>query len=164
MKKLILFIGVILLAVSCGSEPKSDSSASGTQESETTEAAAGEATLEISGNDQMQYDKKELRVKAGQKVTLTLHHSGTMAKTAMGHNWVLLKQGTDKAAFAAEAISAVDNDYIPEGTDAVIVHTKVLGGGESTTITFDAPAAGEYEYICSFPGHYALMNGKFIVE
>src|SRR5690606_3945601 len=55
--------------------------------------------LTISGTDQMQFDKKELRVKAGQKVRLTLTHSGTMAKNAMGHNWVLLKEGVDLAAF-----------------------------------------------------------------
>ena len=40
----------------------------------------------------------------------------------------------------------------------------MLGGGEETTIEFEAPAKGEYTFICSFPGHYALMNGKFIVE
>ena len=41
---------------------------------------------------------------------------------------------------------------------------KLIGGGEETTVTFDAPAKGTYDFICSFPGHYALMKGKFIVE
>jgi azurin len=35
----------------------------------------------------------------------------------------------------------------------------VLGPGESETITFKLDAAGEYNFICSFPGHYALMKG-----
>jgi azurin len=40
----------------------------------------------------------------------------------------------------------------------------MIGGGESTVIEFVAPEAGTYTYICSFPGHYAMMKGKLIVE
>ena len=46
----------------------------------------------------------------------------------------------------------------------MIAHTDMVGGGESSTITFTAPAAGEYPYICSFPGHFGLMTGKLIVK
>ena len=66
------------------------------------------------------------------------------------------------ASFAQAAIQARDNDYIP--ADGFIIHTDLLGGGEETTIEFEAPEIGEYTFICSFPGHFALMNGKFIVE
>ena len=111
----------------------------------------------------MQFDKKQLKVKTGQKVTLTLKHNGKMTKEFMGHNWVLLKPGTDITAFATKAMEAKGNDYIPAG-DESIVYTKTIGGGESTSITFDAPEKGEYDFICSFPAHYALMKGKFIVE
>ncbi|MBT8261281.1 MAG: azurin, partial [Bacteroidia bacterium] len=38
------------------------------------------------------------------------------------------------------------------------------GGGQSTSVTFMAPEVGTYDFICSFPGHSALMKGKFIVE
>lgn len=133
---------------------------------ENPAAASGEVVeLTISGTDQMQFDKKELRVKAGQKVRLTLTHSGTMAKNAMGHNWVLLKEGVDLAAFGQKSATAMDNDYIPASEEgSIIAHTKMLGGGESDTIEFTAPAKGSYEYLCSFPGHYALMRGVLIVE
>ena len=171
MKNLILLTIVALVAFSCGNEPdKSTSSTAATSEKEApakeetaTTTDDGEVKLEIAGNDQMQFDKKELKVKAGQKVTLTLTHSGEMAMDVMGHNFVLLKPGTDLVAFATDAINAKDNDYIPE-SDAIIVHTKMLGGGETDTITFDAPEKGTYDFICTFPGHYALMQGKFIVE
>lgn len=123
------------------------------------------ATITIEGNDMMQYDLKTIEVTEGQTVKLTLKHVGEMAKTAMGHNWVLLKQGTDKAAFAGAAVTAIDNDYIPEDKkDEVIAYTKTLGGGEETSIEFEAPAVGEYEFICSFPGHYAMMTGTFTVK
>jgi azurin len=122
--------------------------------------------LVLNGTDAMQFDKKELKVKAGQTVKLTFKHVGKLPKTAMGHNFVLLQQGTDVATFGSLAAQARDTDYLPkEEKSSVIAHTKLLGGGESDTITFVAPKKkGTYPYICSFPGHYALMQGKFIVE
>lgn len=78
-----------------------------------------------------------------------------MTKEVMGHNLVILKKGTDISSFAEKALDANENNYIPSDI-AVIAHTKVIGGGESTTITFDAPAAVTYDFIYSFPAHYAL--------
>ncbi|WP_031530405.1 azurin [Dyadobacter crusticola] len=122
-------------------------------------------TIVIKGTDAMQFDVKEIKVKAGQKVKLTLTHSGKLAKTAMGHNWVLLKPGVDVATFGSKAAAARETEYIPASEKAsIIAHTKLVGGGESDTIEFTAPAKGTYTYICSFPGHYALMKGTFVVE
>jgi azurin len=119
----------------------------------------------IKGSDAMQFDLKEIKVKTGQKVKLTLTHSGKLAKAAMGHNWVLLKPGVDVAAFGSKAAAARETEYIPKSEEAnIIAHTKLVGGGESDTVEFTAPAKGTYTYICSFPGHYALMKGTFIVE
>jgi azurin len=80
----------------------------------------------------------------------------------MGHNFVLLTKGTDIAKFATAAMNAKATEYIP--SKGVIAHTKLIGGGESTTIKFTVSAKGTYDFICSFPGHYAMMKGKFIVE
>jgi azurin len=125
----------------------------------------GVVELTIEGNDQMKYNLDEMKVKAGSTVKLTLKHVGKMTKQQMGHNWVLLKQGTDIMEFGQKAAGAADNDYIPQAeTNKVIANTKTLGGGEKTTITFEAPEKGTYDFICSFPGHVALMKGKFIVE
>ncbi len=118
----------------------------------------------IEGTDQMTFNLDEIKVKTGTTVKLTLNHVGKFPKQAMGHNWVLLKPDVVVKDFAMAAISARDNDYIPKDTKDVIVHTDLIGGGESTTIEFEAPAKGEYTFICSFPGHYAKMIGKFIVE
>jgi azurin len=87
-----------------------------------------------------------------------------MSKSMMGHNFVLLKKGVVLSKFAQQAIAAKNNDYIPENTNDVIAHTKMLGGGESDTITFKAPAKGVYVYVCSFPGHFALMKGVLRVN
>lgn len=118
----------------------------------------------ITSNDAMQFNKKEIKIKANQKVKVTLKHTGKMDKTVMGHNFVLLKKGVDIVAFGNKAATAKDNGYIPTGTEDVIAYTKVIGGGETAVVEFDAPEPGTYDFLCSFPGHYALMKGKFIVE
>lgn len=90
-----------------------------------------EVALQLDSNDMMQFDKKELRIPAGSTVTLTFTHSGKLPRQAMGHNYVLLKGGADVAAFAGQAVAASAGEYIPEG-DAVIAHTKVIGGAKAT--------------------------------
>ena len=128
-------------------------------------AAADPCKLEISGNDQMQYDKQELSAPASCKeITVTLHHSGKLPKEAMGHDWVLVN-GPDVAAVANAGMSAgAAKDYVPDNDKRVLAHTKVVGGGETTSVTFPASilkAGGNYQYLCTFPGHSALMHGTF---
>ncbi|WP_018624691.1 azurin [Kangiella aquimarina] len=118
----------------------------------------------VNSNDAMKFDVSEIKVKAGEEIKLTLNHTGKLAKDVMGHNFVVLAQGTDVQAFANAAIQAKANDYIPEGNDSVLAHTKVIGGGESDTITFTLKEKGTYEFICSFPGHSFMMKGVIIVE
>lgn len=119
--------------------------------------------LEISGNDQMQFDKKELAVAADcTQVELTLKHTGKLPAQAMGHNWVLSKTA-DMAGVASDGIGAgFANDHIKKGDTRAIAHTKIVGGGQSTSITFPTSVLkkGEsYTYFCSFPGHSSLMKG-----
>ena len=166
--KSIALLVLALTLVNCGEGEKKQEKEQVKLGTSTPEADATKETNQnevlLLATDQMRFDKNEIRVKAGEKVTLTLRHTGKQPVEVMGHNFVLLTQGTDIPTFAGEAASARDNDYIPEDTEAVIVHTKLLGGGQEDTITFDAPEPGTYDFICSFPGHYSLMQGKFIVE
>ena len=116
----------------------------------------------LNSNDQMKFDKKIIKVNSGQEVTLTLNHTGRFPVTSMGHNFVLIKKDVDINQYALKAAGARNNDYIPDGGNE-IVHTKMLGGGESDTITFNPPEPGVYTFICTFPGHYMLMMGEFHV-
>lgn len=154
---------------SCGGsqEKSQQTDTAGTTEalSADNSSAASESsnTVVITSNDQMRFDLDEIKVKAGEPVTLTLKNVGLLSKEAMGHNWVLLKAGADVAAFATEAMSSKQTEFIPAGSNAVVAHTKLLGPGESDTITFTVEK-GEYEFICSFPGHYGIMRGRLIAE
>ena len=120
--------------------------------------------ITLNSNDKMQYDKSEINVFEGQTVILTLHHTGTMPVTAMGHNFVLLTNGSSISKFSKLALKAKDNEYIPTDKSSIIAHTRLIGGGESDTITFQSPEKGSYDFFCSFPGHYAIMKGKFNVQ
>jgi azurin len=122
--------------------------------------------LEITGNDLMQYDKKELKFDAScTTIEITMKHIGKLAKEAMGHNFVLVAT-PDLMAVANDGLSAgLAANYIKAGDKRVIAHTKVVGGGESDTVKIPASAlkkGGDYTYECTFPGHSALMKGKFI--
>lgn len=128
-------------------------------------AHADPCKLEISGNDLMQYDKQELAVPATCKeITVTLHHSGKQPREAMGHNWVLVN-AADYSAVANAGLSAgLASDYVAPGDKRVIAHTRVVGGGETASVTFAATRlkkGGGYRYLCTFPGHNALMHGTF---
>jgi len=167
MKKLSLLAIVALFAfTACNSNTeKSESTGTDTVAQETVTAPVEkEVAITINAGDDMKYDLAEIKVKEGQTVKLTLNHTGKLAKEAMGHNWALLAQGTIISDFAAKAMQAKDSDYVPAGATEVIVHTKLIGGGQSDTIEFTAPAKGVYEFICTFPGHSALMKGTFYVE
>ncbi|KAA3639244.1 MAG: azurin [Proteobacteria bacterium] len=124
--------------------------------------------LEIDSNDQMQFDKKEMTIAADcTEVKLTLTHSGTMAANVMGHNWVLTQTNDMQAVATAGMSTGLENDYVPEDLTDVIAYTKIIGGGESTSITFDVTELSKdvnYSFFCSFPGHWGVMKGKFIVE
>lgn len=130
-------------------------------------AMASEAKIEITGNDQMQYNIKAFEVTEGQKVVLSFKHIGQLPAAAMGHNVVILKTGTVIPAFAGKCAPARDTQFIPadeESKKQIVAHTKMLGGGESDEITFTAPAPGDYPFICSFPGHFAIMQGVMTVK
>ena len=170
MKKVLLIALIGFTVVSCGSDAKKKADGSSATEFKIKKSATKKEAVDVDGarigissNDLMQFDKKTLVAKAGKTVTLTLRHTGKMPKNVMGHNFVLLKQGVDMGDFATKAMNAADTDYIPKGDDT-IAYTKIIGGGESITITFTSPAKGSYDFLCSFPGHYAIMNGKFIVK
>lgn len=130
--------------------------------------AAQAETIEIEGMDTLRFDKASITVKAGESVTIKLVNNTKFPPMAMSHNWVLLAAGADAKKFDEAAAKAGSSaDYIPAGMDKqILAHTGLVAGGESKTVTFTAPKKpGDYEYICTFPGHFpAGMKGTLIVK
>ncbi|WP_158826080.1 plastocyanin/azurin family copper-binding protein [Mucilaginibacter lacusdianchii] len=119
----------------------------------------------LTANDRMQYSDTLFKVKAGEKISLKLTNIGKMPKNSMGHNFTLLKTGTDITKFASDGMRFRDRGYIPPAMkDSVIAHTPLVGPGESAQITFVIKNKGYYDFICLFPNHYGSMRGKIIAE
>ena len=122
----------------------------------------------IDSNDQIQFVQKQLTVSSScESFSLTLRHTGTLDAKVMGHNWVLTRTADYQAVATMGMAAGASNDFVPPGDNRVIAATPIIGGGEETTISFDVSElqpGGDYTYFCSFPGHYAVMNGKLIVE
>jgi azurin len=129
-------------------------------------ARADDKTVQIQATDLMKYDVTAIDAAAGQKITVTLTNVGKIPKVAMAHNFVLLKAGTDVTAFVTAAMTQQANGYMPpDMADKVIAATRLLGPGETDSVTFTAPAAGTYDYVCTFPGHALTgMRGTLTVK
>ncbi len=128
-------------------------------------ALAKTCSYTIEGNDQMKFNLDQIAVPADcTEVNVTLKHVGKLPAQAMGHDWVLTKTADFQAVATAGMGAGLNNDYLPKDDARVIAHTKVIGGGESATVKFATSKltkGGDYTFFCSFPGHYALMKGKF---
>ncbi|MEN1928365.1 azurin [Luteimonas sp. MJ250] len=132
-------------------------------------AAAGSGcAVAIEGNDMMKFNLSSISVPSTcSEFTINLTHTGQLPEAAMGHN-VVVTASSDMAGVAADGISAgASAGYLKAGDDRVIAATEMIGGGESTSVTFDVSRikdGGPYQFFCSFPGHAALMKGTISVN
>lgn len=120
-------------------------------------------SVTVDSTDQMTFDKKEIEIsKSCKTFTVNLTHSGSLPKQVMGHNWVLSKEA-DAQPVAMDGLSAgIDNSYLKADDARVIAHTKVIGAGETDSVSFDVSklsADEKYLFFCSFPGHISMMKG-----
>jgi len=98
--------------------------------------------------------------------TINLKHTGKMARNVMGHN-VVVSATSDMSGVNSDGVKAgLPNDYIKPDDARVIAHSKVIGGGETTSVKIPVAklGAGPYSFFCSFPGHAALMKGTLTVK
>ena len=124
-------------------------------------------TIEVEGLQTLRFSVDHISAKPGENLTVKLTNKTSLPPDAMSHNFVLLKKGADPGAFANAAVNAKDTGYIPKDmTKEIIAHTDLVAGGQTKSVTFTAPReAGDYTYICTFPGHYAAgMKGTLTVK
>ena len=112
--------------------------------------------------ERISFDVKEFDLKAGKKVKLIFVNPDFMP-----HNVVIVKPGTaDAVGAAAMALGAegFKRAWLPESTD--ILHaTKLLEKGETQELEFTAPTEpGDYQFVCTFPGHAGIMRGTIHVK
>lgn len=129
-------------------------------------AHARVCAISLDSTDQMSFSQKQINVAADcSQVRLTLRHTGKLAATAMGHNWVLTRTADYQPVAMAGMRMRLADSYLPKGDPRVLAHTSVIGGGQTTSVTFSTAKltkGGDYTFFCSFPGHFAMMKGKLV--
>ena len=111
-----------------------------------------------SDGDNLKFDKAKLEAKAGSTVTVVFQNSSTVNQ----HNWVLVRSGTKDEVAAAGTAAGPDAGWIPSGDDRVLAKTGLLDPGATQEVKFTVPAAGAYQFVCTFPGHNFTMFGDFV--
>ncbi|CAM5244224.1 azurin [Rhodanobacter lindaniclasticus] len=131
-------------------------------------AVVTDCATEIDGTDAMQYNVSAIVVPSSCKdFKITLKHTGTMPVTAMGHDVVITKQSDMQAVDADGMAAGAAAGYVKADDARIIAHTSLIGGGETTSVSFPVSKIqgdGPYVFFCSFPGHSALMKGTISVQ
>ncbi|NJM07526.1 auracyanin [Candidatus Gracilibacteria bacterium] len=160
MKTMFRFVTIAMMLVlalvlaACGGNNAGGTSSGGT----TGDASA--TTLELgSDGEQLVYDKTELSAPAGSAVTVRFQNNSA----AQQHNWVLVNGDGTVADTVSEAglTAGPDAGYLAAGDANVLANTPLANGGETVEVSFTAPPAGTYIYVCTVPGHSVLMRGTF---
>jgi azurin len=129
----------------------------------TTDSGGAGANLNVStAGEALQFAPATLNATAGQQVKVTFKNGSAAQK----HNWVLVK-GADADAQKVDDAGASAGEaagYIPTDPN-IVASVKLVNGGETGTASFAAPAAGNYIFLCTFPGHFvAGMKGTLTVK
>ena len=131
-------------------------------------AQAANCTIDLKGDDMMKFDQNSVTVSSAcETVTINLQHVGKLPAQTMGHNVVVSPTAFFQATAQDGMKAGLENNYVPPNDDRVIANTKVIGGGETSTVTFPGnklKAGEDYTFYCSFPGHWAIMKGTLVVE
>ena len=129
---------------------------------ETWPDSDGDQTILLGTKPGLKFDQTLITSKAGARIRFVFRNSDDML-----HNFVLCAPGKGHAVGTASLALGVDGaakNYVPDSPD-VLYHTALTLPETSDTIYFVAPTTpGDYDFICSFPGHFALMKGIFRVE
>ena len=160
MKTNALFAVALAALMTAGCSQKENTSSS-------SAAASGPREIDLTANDTMKYNITNIEAKPGEDLKVVLTNIGTQPEQVMGHDWVLLKSGSDVAAYDAAALNAKDTGYIPASlSDEVIAKIDILGPRKSGEADFKAPTTpGDYPFLCTFPAHYqAGMKGTLTVK
>ncbi len=172
MKKFILLLIIpITLLVSCGGSNQ------GVEKQPTSPNQIKDQDIEIQniekdwvefkvkavGNtmSDMKFDIENIQVNEGSWVRIILINEGE--QIAMQHNIVFVNYGARKEV-ATQAINAGPSmKYVPSNKN-IIAASDLAQPGETISLEFKAPKKGNYEFVCTYPGHSESMRGYFIVK
>lgn len=143
-----------------GLEHHSPASGKKITEKPALKIAAGDTVVIRSEGADLSYDVTEIEATAGEELTIKYVNASDMP-----HNIVLVKTEADIMPVGTAALRAMDTDYVPQNEmDRIITSTELVRPGETFVHTFTVPPPGTYPYVCTYPGHFTLMQGRLISE
>jgi len=111
----------------------------------------------------MQYDIKEIKAKPGEILEITLKNTDTMQ-----HNLLIMMPGKmSEVGVAADKMGDTPEgkacQFVPD-MPSVLAVMGLIDPGKSGSLFYVVPQKpGTYQYVCTFPGHWRMMNGKLKV-
>ncbi len=149
----LLLVALLALAA-CGGGSSSQRVAAA--EANQTQAAVSKESIEVVMNDIYYGDSNDnatnppvWTVTSGTDVSVNMDNKGVLE-----HNWAIVKLGEQVSAMYDEA----------DDQAKLLFNAGVLAGGQKETVDFTAPLPGEYQLICTVPGHSQVMQGKLVVK
>jgi azurin len=131
-------------------------------------ASALECSVTLQTDDALRFAPSYINVPAACKdFTVTLTHTGHLPPLAMSHNWVLTKKSDLDGVARTGMLAGADAHHIDQKDKRVIAHTKLIGNGETTSVTFaveQLKAGEQYVFLCTFAGHSPIMRGTLSVQ
>lgn len=168
---IIVILGIGILSACGTSESKSKTSEEKAQKEvkeetkpeEPAKKEVVEITIQAIGEsmNEIEFVPKSINIPANSRVKLSLENKSSAA--GMLHNFVLVELGSGQEIATAGIKAGKENEFVPKDS-RVFAYTAVADLGETVSIEFDAPAAGSYHYICTYPGHYPKMIGRLNVQ
>ena len=166
MKKITTVLSISLL-ISCGGSTEKNEKKLVNDNLNTelveSEKRWEEFTVGAVGNtmSDMQFNVKNITVKEGSWVRIKLVNEGVDA--AMVHNIVIINYGTRKEVAMQSIDAGPEKQYVADNSN-VIAFSDLANPGETVILEFKAPKKGNYEFLCTYPGHSEMMRGYFFVK
>ncbi len=131
-------------------------------------AAADECAVTIEAGDALSYSMSAIELPSScATISVTFNHTGNLPAAAMGHNWVLAKTADLQAIQNDGNAAGAAGGYLKAGDARVIAATDIIGGGESTSVSFATAglsAAEDYSFFCTVMSHSVVMKGVFTLN
>jgi putative heme-binding domain-containing protein len=124
----------------------------------------GARPITVEAGKNLSFVPRVLTVRAGEAIELNF-----VNPDAVPHNWTLIRPGSlarvgDLVNKLVAEPDAARRHYVP-ASDDVLAYTDITRPSDRFKIYFRAPEApGRYPYLCTFPGHWMVMNGELVVE
>lgn len=129
---------------------------------ESVFVADGDTVVVKSFGTDLSYDITEIRAKAGSTITIRYENTSDMP-----HNIVFVKTRADIQPVGVAGIRARDTGYVPMSDDMqerIFSYTDLAKPGTTVHVTLTVPDPGTYPYICTYPGHFTMMQGDLVSE